>query len=944
MAEPTTQVKERAPASPSHPRGLPAFRRGAPFLLFRHPALLAAVALGSLLLAVAAAAYPLFMAATTSNLVRAALDRPSITRYGAGLSYTFADAPLDRVQLFDVPPWVTRDGPDPFQGRLFTPGTDEPTDPFRRLAAGSPILGPPVAAILGNALDVSIGGGEPQDGRLFASTGVLDHVERLAGTEGDGVWIADLIAEQLGVGPGDTIQLQDPEVGTAVPVLVDGIYRAIYKIPPGGYWLPWTDQFRLPDCADCGPLPQPILADRDQLLGLERELGQTTATFRWMAPLAVDSITLDQARALEQYQRGVMEQISFPDGRYGETFLCCQRFFHGAIRPLVPRLGASTTSFASSIGFVVDEAEKRIVTLEGPARVLEVAGIAVALVVVAAAGAFSVRSRHIEAAWQFARGRSPAFVGSRTALETLLPCLVGGTLGFGIAVLAVGTLGPGGPVDRSTFADAGLATLAAVLGAIVLMSIVAARTYLRVVDPHGRRFARLVSVVPWELAIIGLAFVALQRLRETGAFVTDERLDVVRPSLALIAFPFLLLAGFSLLAARLARHAFTWMRRPTTSAPAATYLATRRLAAGGAFTMLLLGGTGLCLGTFLHAQIVSRSLQSSVDAKAHVFVGSDASAQVIANGTVPEDFPYPATRVVQIGEGARLPSRRPLDLLAIDADTFAGAAYWNSGFDDASLEEITRRLGAAGDGPLPVVLAAGGDLSVHEVLVGAATVPVEVVARPSAFPGLYSRHPLLVVDEDRLLERLDLPYNPLARYGAELWARGDPEGLRRAFAAMETPSFVVRTAEEIADIPHVAAAIDTFIVVNALGAIAAALAFVGMLMYLQARQRSQVVSYALSTRMGMRHGQHRRALTIELGVMLALAFVVAAALSFAAARVTVPRLDPITAIPPPPLFVLPIALIFAAAAAIAALVWIGAAVTNRRARRVDLGEVMRVAE
>ena len=109
MAEPTTQVQERAPATPLHRRGIPAFRRGTPFLLFRHPALLAAVALGSLLLALAAAAYPLFMAATTSNLVRAALDRPSITRYGAGLSYTFADAPLERVQLFDVPPWVNRD-------------------------------------------------------------------------------------------------------------------------------------------------------------------------------------------------------------------------------------------------------------------------------------------------------------------------------------------------------------------------------------------------------------------------------------------------------------------------------------------------------------------------------------------------------------------------------------------------------------------------------------------------------------------------------------------------------------------------------------------------------------------------------------------------------------------------------------------------------------------
>jgi predicted lysophospholipase L1 biosynthesis ABC-type transport system permease subunit len=148
----------------------------------------------------------------------------------------------------------------------------------------------------------------------------------------------------------------------------------------------------------------------------------------------------------------------------------------------------------------------------------------------------------------------------------------------------------------------------------------------------------------------------------------------------------------------------------------------------------------------------------------------------------------------------------------------------------------------------------------------------------------------------------------------------------------------------VEDIPHVAAAIDTFLIVNALGAVAAALTCVGMLMYLQARQRSQVVSYALSARMGMRHGQHRRALVLELGVMLAWAFAIGSALSIAAARFTVPRLDPITAIPPSPFLVIPAAFIAAAAIVLGVVVWVGAAVTNRRSRSVDLGEVMRVAE
>ncbi len=121
----------------------------------------------------------------------------------------------------------------------------------------------------------------------------------------------------------------------------------------------------------------------------------------------------------------------------------------------------------------------------------------------------------------------------------------------------------------------------------------------------------------------------------------------------------------------------------------------------------------------------------------------------------------------------------------------------------------------------------GGRLPVREIGIGTASVPVRVVGRPSAFPGLYSKNPLLVVDEQLLLDRLDLPYNPLARIGSELWARGDTAGIQAAFAAMDSPPFIVLTAEAVQDIPHVAAAIDTFVIVNALGAVAALLAFVG---------------------------------------------------------------------------------------------------------------------
>jgi hypothetical protein len=78
--------------------------------------------------------------------------------------------------------------------------------------------------------------------------------------------------------------------------------------------------------------------------------------------------------------------------------------------------------------------------------------------------------------------------------------------------------------------------------------------------------------------------------------------------------------------------------------------------------------------------------------------------------------------------------------------------------------------------------------------------------------------------------------------------------------------------------------------------------------------------------------------------MLAWSFAVGAALALAAASFTVPLLDPITTIPPPPLLILPLVLIAVAGIAVAGFSWFGAFVMDRRARTVDLGAVMRVAE
>jgi putative ABC transport system permease protein len=905
-------------------RGIDPVWRHAPLVLLRYRTLFAAIAFGSLLLALAAAAYPLFLSATTSSLVRTSIERESVTRFGGGITYRFVNMPLEPRRLNTG-------------GRSADPADIGPA--FDRLAGASPILGPTITTILGDGVSLSVpGSDETREVRPFSATGVLDHVELLRGHDGPGVWLPDLVADALGASPGSTVVLT-AQNGRSVEVAVDGIYRAVYTIydaPSDGFWLAWYDNFAIP-CGDCSPPAQPILGDPRQILALEDDLHADTATMQWNAPIADPSaVSLEDVEALASFERDVRARVA-GDGPTGRLFDCCHDFFF---------FNRTATTLSTSIGFVITDVHERVAAVEGPTRVLEIAGIAVALAVVAAAGAFSLRARRVEAAWAFARGSSAATVGLKTAFESLVPVLGGAVAGAGLAAIAVAVFGPGAPVARDASIDAVLATVAALVGAVALVSLVAAVTYLRVVDPHGRRGRRVAALVPWEAGVAILALLAYRRLQHGGAFVTDADSGVVVPSLALVAFPFLLFSAFAMVAARLARVAFGRLRRASERAGDAAYLALRRLAGGTSFTMLLVGAASLCLATFFHATVVARSLQTTVDAKAGVFVGSDVQGRIDYGTPVPDRFDLPTTRVVRLGSGARLPTDRALDVLSIDASTFARAAFWDDAFSDRSLQALVGSLTTVHDGRLPVVLAGAGDLPVDRIEMATAEIPVEVVGRATAFPGMTSLNPLLVVDGDTLARVIDLPFDPLHNPTAttELWVRGPTSEATRSLSRLEFPPTSTLTTAEVEDIPYIAAAIDTFLVVNVLGLIAAALVFVGMLMYLQARQRSQVVSYALSARMGMTHGQHRRALLFELGAMLLWGFATGLALALVAAHITVPLLDPITAVPPDPILVTPLAMIVVALVVGSAFAWLGAALTNRRARETDLAEVMRVAE
>jgi hypothetical protein len=70
--------------------------RKAPLALVRYPGLALALCLGTLLLAVVATAYPLFVSASGGNLVSAAVNQDTMTRWGAGISFSYEKLSFDR--------------------------------------------------------------------------------------------------------------------------------------------------------------------------------------------------------------------------------------------------------------------------------------------------------------------------------------------------------------------------------------------------------------------------------------------------------------------------------------------------------------------------------------------------------------------------------------------------------------------------------------------------------------------------------------------------------------------------------------------------------------------------------------------------------------------------------------------------------------------------------
>lgn len=873
--------------------------RKAPLALFRDRWLLGAVACATGLLALAAAASPLFVRAVGNAAFASKVS--ALTPFGAGLV-------------------VSVDG---------LVGTGAPPAPDVVAAAGAgvyatPFVRDPIVTEVTAPVETDRPGRAPSETspkvRLMARTGALAHVDRLAGQAGSGVWIADTVARALHLEPGDELTLAGDH---RVSVRVDGIYRALWKEPAGtAYWINFAHDIYAQGPA-FPPPPTFMFANPDRLESLYRAVGG--GRVQHLGEFTVEpGLTLDEARIVEANFEEGAEEVDAQKG--------CG-----------PGFGLSGCQTSNGLRTALIEADVTTAAVTPLATLLAAAGILIALGVVAASGAYSVARRRVEAQLLFARGERASTFAARAALEAVLPALVGTAVGLGLAVGIVRLFGSSGTIDASGLRAAGTAAATPLPVGLLLLAAVAGFAFRRQFDV-GRPRAPWLRRVPWELALLGLAAYLYLDL-SSGGLVGGGAAGVVHPSLAVFLFPIVSVAAVAALVARLLRWRLRRLGPRGAALPVSVYLALRRLAAGRGLVALLVTAGAISLGAFLYAQALVATLDRSARVKAHVVVGSDFQALVNEGDTLPPDSPYPLTKVALEYAGASLasPAGPDLDLLVIDPPTFSRAVFWDPTW--RPLVRIMQGLERSGrPGVLPVVVA-GARLPALPLFTDAGAIRVRTVATVPAFPGMTAKRPLVVTTYDALdrrTRRTGLP-NPIRQGSARsyVWGKGPAEGVEGALRSSGvTPYYVVTAASVLAE-PDIAAETRSFGFLRALGIAAGLLAVVGLVLYLQTRQRSRILASALSRRMGLRGRLGALAISLELGGALLVAYLVGGTVSLAAARLVLPHVDPLANLAPPPLFRTPLGAVAFAAAGLLVVAVLGGGLAQRAASRGNLADVIR---
>ncbi|MFA9444693.1 hypothetical protein [Egicoccus sp. AB-alg6-2] len=758
--------------------------------------------------------------------------------------------------------------------------------------------------------------GAEQRMRLVGQAGADLLLDVLEGDPAVGLAVPEPLADDLALRPGDRVTLQ--RGSATVDHRIGAIYRALdpETAPPG---LGDLAMATVATGRSTRPLDL-VFAAPDVVLDSMVDL-RGGAAVSWRVPVPPDLTGRSHAAEVRSGLQDVAAAVTDPRTRIGQTIE------NTAGRHVEAAIGLTT---------VLDEADRAVSAVAAPARIAGFAGQAVALVVVGMTALFAARQRATELRLENVRGRSLPLQGLRAATRALPALLAGTVVGWAAAVgtIALANAPRGVPPPVATGAvGAALATVPAALLVVGVTTAVVAGLTVRV----GRvvRVRRL-RRFPWELAALGLAGVAFLQLRSAGGLRSVGGVDGLSP--LVLAFPLLLLVGTVGLAIRVLGRMLPRLRRIGGEAGAASFLAIRRLAAARGAGLLLTGAAATALGLVVYTAALSSSLRVAVEEKAIVQLGAAAVAPLGENGVVE------GTTTVLRNRGRLGPAGQAVDVLLVDADTFADVAFWRTELVGAPLSGLMAGLDRTTGDRLPVLLAGGIEGAPSVLDVPGFLAPLEVVARPATLPGQSSGRPLVVADlgaADAIAADAGRGADWRDRWRGERWAAG-ADATTILVAAGADPDEVA-SAADVAGRARLVAVAWALGALQALAILATVLALLGVLLFVAVRQRDLQVSYALSRRMGLRPSTHAVALLYEVLALLALALALATALGMLAAAAVTGGIDPLPDLLPAPRVVVPLGALGGVLVALVVAGGLGAVTLQRAADRADVAEVLRGA-
>jgi putative ABC transport system permease protein len=875
--------------------------RKAPLLLLHYPELLIAIVAASFILALAGASGTLFLSSASS----AALDQElrGVSSSLGGLTVLQYETPPDQTlaEATVVRDETLRDAMDPLSGlkpRLLT------------------LLGADPAVT-----DPDSGAAEP--GRLLFRTGAVDHIEPVAGGAGPGVWVADSTAEALDLAPGDTVELDYNGRRTFVPVA--GIYRALVDVPPNDYWQPLGRDIYPQLGADSAPAPF-VIAGQDLFYELDTALHDDRPLARWEFPLDKNNLTLPQAEKLDGDIRSIERRLDDPQG---SALLAPFNFpDHFTVLP-----------------DIVDGAHKTLSGIQTPVRFLSLAGMVVSLVMIAAAGIYSLRRRRIEARVLSARGLGSIAFGVKAGLEAAAPVLAGAALGWLAAGWLVRRLGPSPVLEAGAPVTALRGVALSVAIAIVVLAAVSGAAGRREAEATGSRATGWAARAPWEIVLLVLAAVSYYALSNRGISPVDESGEPTGIDVFLLLFPILLIAGGSIAAAKGLGRALPRLRGLGAKWPPSLWLACRRLSSATGLALVFVAASALATGILGYAGTLVASVDATATAKAQIATGSDFSGILGIGTELPADLPFPATEVERVDQLTLTPSERLATLLLVDTDTFADAAFWADDFADRSLQQILDDLDSDATDSIPVVFAGEPVGEDNALQIFSSDLKLDVTDSAVAWPGMSINQPTLIASRSQVERVLEASGGSLAgtNLTRQVWAKGDREQILRTLRIKDVGVSFVQTADEARTTPALLAASWTFAFLQAIGIGSGLVVLSGLMLYMQARQRAGVISFALARRMGMRAPTYRSSVMLELAAMLLVALVVGIALSLIAVALIYRSFDILPQLPPEPLLRLPALLLVGTAVALLLVAVLGSVRMQRVAQRANVAEVLRLA-